>query len=187
MNSKNIEIELKFEVENENEILNKLKKLGAEKIFDGVEHNEIFVNDVIREKKMLLRLRKAGQRNILTLKTNIEKGEFKRANEFEIEISNFSCAKTILENLGFEVFWIYEKIRKDFKINDVKVSVDKLPFGVFVEIEGNEKRILETAQKLGLDIRNGLSKTYMDLYREYCEQRGLEMENLIFWKKSSSG
>ncbi len=93
MNPKNIEIEVKFKIENENEVIKKLDSMGARKVAEGLEHNEIFDDGSLRGRGMLLRLRKFGNKSILTFKVGITKREFKEAEEIEIEVNNFEKNK----------------------------------------------------------------------------------------------
>lgn len=178
------EAEIKFRVDNENELIGKLKALGAEKTKEGLEHNEVFDNGDIREKGILLRLRRFGGKNILTFKTAITKGEFKKADEIETEINDFQRTKKILENLGFGVFWIYEKETSRFLLDGTKISLDRLPFGTYMEIEGEESGIRNVIERLGLDPQKGITETYFELYENLCKEQGKEMENLVFWKRA---
>ncbi len=178
------ETEIKFRVENENEIIGRMEALGAEKTKEGLEHNEVFDNGDIGEKGILLRLRSFGGNNILTFKNGITKGEFKEADEIETGINDFQGAKKILENLGFGVSWIYEKETSRFLLDGTKISIDRLPFGTYMEIEGEESGIRNIIKRLGLDPQKGITETYFELYENFCKERGKEMENLVFWKRA---
>ena len=180
-----IETELKFPVENPDRILQELENLGAEKVSEGLEHNEVFDNGELRKKGILLRLRKFGGRNILTLKKGISKDEFKEAEEIETEISSFEKAREILRKLGYEVSWVYEKKRKVYILGNAKISLDILPFASFIEIEGSREEIRKVAEKLNLDIKKGITRTYREIYEDFCKKEGRETENLVFWRKST--
>ncbi len=178
------EIEIKFAVGNEERMLQKLLLAGARKASEGFEHNIIFDDGELRTKGILLRLRKSDEKSVLTFKTAIRKGEFKVADETEIEVSDFQRAREILEGLGYEVWWIYEKQKTTFVLGDAKISLDRLPFGKFIEIEGSEAGIRSAIMKLGLDPKRGIKETYLELYQSRCKEKGMEMENLIFWRKT---
>jgi adenylate cyclase class 2 len=178
------EIEIKFAVGDEEEIARLLTKIGAEKVSEGLEHNEVFDNGEIRRKGILLRLRTYNGKAKLTFKTTIRKLEFKEADETEIEISDFHRAKEILQKLGFGVFWIYEKKKTKFLLGATKISLDRLPFATFMEIEGSEAGIRSAIAKLGLDPAKGIRETYLELYKNYCKKTDDEIENLVFWKKT---
>lgn len=181
-----METELKFETKDKENLLEALDKAGAEKISSGLEHNLVFDyrDGSLRENGLLLRLRRFNGRAVLTFKKGIRKGRFKEAQETETHVGDFSKAKEILLGLGYEVSWIYEKKRTILSLGNVKVCIDELPFGTFAEIEGDRRGITDAASKLGFDPSGGITKTYLELYRDYCKERGEEMENLIFWKGS---
>jgi adenylate cyclase class 2 len=182
------EIEIKFAVNDEEKMVGRLLALGAEKLSEGLEHNIVFDNDELRNKGVLLRLRKTGNgKNVLTFKSRLPSTGFKERDEIEVEVGDFGKAKEILENLGYEIWWIYEKERTNFGFGGTIVSVDRLPFGTFMEIEGSRAGIRAAIAKLGLDPAKGMTDTYLGLYQKHCEEKGIEMENLVFWKKAGPG
>jgi len=180
------EIELKFRVEDENDMIRRLGTIGAEKTNEGLEHNIVFDSDdrTFREQGFLLRLRKFAGRNTLTFKRAVTKKDFKEAEEIQTGVENFGNMKEILLRIGFDVSWVYEKETTHFALGDILICIDKLPFGTFMEIEGTKEGIISTAKKLGLDPAEGITETYMELYEQYCKERGQEVENLVFWKKA---
>lgn len=178
------EIEVKFRIEDGKGILRKLGYAGARKVSEGFEHNECFTGGLIEEKGYLLRLRKFGDEALLTFKGPPEEGEFKEKEEIETRVSDAGRMRGILEMLGFGIFWVYEKKRTNFILGKAKVSLDRYPFATFLEIEGPSGDIKDAMEKLGLDPGQGIKKDILQLYTEYCEERGQEVENLVFWKKS---
>ncbi len=178
------EIEIKFPVENEERTVRILLAAGARKASEGFEHNVVFDSGSLRKKGMLLRLRKTGGKSILTLKKRQRRGEFKEAEELETGIGDFSKAKEILSSLGYEVFWIYEKQKSVFTLGGTVITLDRLPFATFLEIEGSRAGIRSAMAKLGLDPKKGRTESYMKLYEQHCAEKGIEMDSLVFWKKA---
>ncbi len=64
-------------------------------------------------------------------------------------VGDGSLVVRMLEELGFHVWFRYEKYREEFALDDVVVAVDETPVGTFVEIEGGDRGIDETAVALG--------------------------------------
>ncbi|MEE9323375.1 MAG: class IV adenylate cyclase [Candidatus Aenigmarchaeota archaeon] len=178
------EIEIKFRVDDEKEMSKKLESIGARKTEEGLEHNLVFDNGEIRDSGFLLRLRKFNNRSLLTFKKAITKKEFKEADEVQTDVKDFEGMKEILINLGYEIFWVYEKHKTNFSLGNTLICVDRLPFGTYMEIEGNENAIRNVIERLGLDPKKGITKTYLELYQDFCKEQGKEMENLIFWRKA---
>ena len=55
----------------------------------------------------------------------------------------------VLEELGFHVWFRYQKYREEFALDDVMIAVDETPVGTYVEIEGGEHGIATTTEALG--------------------------------------
>ena len=63
----------------------------------------------------------------------------------------------------------------------VGILVDVLPFiGNFIEIEGPEERIVETAGKLGLEMKDAITKDYGQMFRAYMEEKGMTERDMTF-------
>jgi len=94
-------------------------------------------------------------------------------DEQETVVANFESTKGILEALGYDAAFRYDKMREEWSLNGVEICLDTLPFGDVVEIEGPRDEILQTAEKLGLSMEQSHTGTYHDLNREYRIQHGL--------------
>lgn len=99
-----------------------------------------------------------------------------------MEISDPKKMKMILENLGFTKKLIMEKYREKWQLGNVEVVVDRLPFGNFIEIEGNKKEIEKTAKLLSLSLADGITDTYWGLWENYRKKKGIKDKNIIFKK-----
>ena len=86
----------------------------------------------------------------------------------------------VFEELGFQVWFRYEKYREEFAHEDVTVAIDETPVGVFVEIEGTERGISAMAAAMG----RGPSDYILDSYRSLFVQRrdafGLTGNDMVF-------
>ncbi|MCS6952931.1 MAG: class IV adenylate cyclase [Bryobacterales bacterium] len=121
----------------------------------------------------VLRLRRFGGRSTLTYKGPTQRGRHKRRLEAEVEISDTSTAEWILQQLGFRVVFRYEKYRTGFARTrgEGRVFLDETPIGCFLELEGSSRWIDDTARLLGVSRSFYITKTYMDLYREFRKIR----------------
>lgn len=179
-----IETEIKFKLGAPAKIRGKLKEIGAKRVGKNLEQGIIFddAKNSLRKKRILLRLRK-GKYNLLTLKMPVKNAgrKFKERKEIEVKVSDFSEAKKILEGIGFKVDHAYEKIRESFIFHKTRIELDKLPFlGYYLEIEGTQKGIQDTAKKLGLNLRDGITKNYLQIAREFFAKRKQKYNELLF-------
>lgn len=179
------EIEIKFKIGSPGSIRKKLKNLGAKFLGKAFERTVRFdtKNKNLEEEGKFLRVR-TGFKSVITFKRKIAKKNigFKEREEIEFEILNPKEMEIILENLGFTKKLIMEKYREKWQWENAEIVIDKLPFGNFIEIEGNKKAIIKTARYLGLNLKDGITATYWDLWKDYRKKRGIRNENIVFRK-----
>lgn len=165
------EIEVKVVVKDFKEIKKKLKELGAKKKCPKtLEKNILFdhKNLKIKEKNFVLRLRRFGKVNLLTLKTKTKgKKGFKVREEINLFINDFEKMQIILKKLGFYEVFYYEKYREDYIYNGLNISLDKTPIGNYVEIEGDYENILKFLAEINVKIEETISLSYLQLFRVF--------------------
>ncbi len=134
------------------EIIQKLVELGATFIKEVFEVNYQHRGGEMDERGATLRLRKIGDYTTLTYKEKVrsDNGGAKSKIEFETNVSDVEATEAIIERLGYRLTAVYEKRRKYWRLGDVEVVIDELPFGLYMEIEGTEDAIDWAAGKLGL-------------------------------------
>ena len=66
---------------------------------------------------------------------------------------------------------VYEKRRETWSLAGAEVVIDELPFGLFVEIEGDEPDILKAEKLLGLDSDGGVQEPYPTLTLRHGTER----------------
>lgn len=177
-----IENEVKFRIGDTRPVEEKLRSAGAKLIESGLERNIRYGNDFLRKSKDLLRLRSYGGSAVVTHKRKLASvKEYKVREETEITVSSFESARKILEAIGFEKAWIYEKKRQVWVLDGVEVLIDELPLiGNFVEIEGSNEEIERTAGKLGFDMKGARTTSYTEEYTEWRKANHLPKEDLVF-------
>ncbi len=171
-----VEIEVKFHVADTRRLREQLAAIGAVCGTRARETNIRFEdsqNGLYRQ-NALLRLRKA---EIITLTykskpadTDGSGGEsagppdFKILNEVEVVVDDFDGMHRILEALGFHAEQIYEKIRETWTLEQTRICLDEMPFGVFMEIEGPPEAIRKAAGLLGLIWSERILCNYLQMF-----------------------
>lgn len=101
--------------------------------------------------------------------------------EIEFGADDFEVAKRLFTALGYQVVVMYEKYREVYRIGDVIVTLDELPFGNFVEVEGPNRMMIEAvADMLGLNWSLGIATNYLGLFEIVKTNRGLTFNDLTF-------
>ena len=137
-------------------------------------------DDLLRRRRSVLRVRMESGKSFLTFKGPVQPTIVKLRQELETIIGDGPLLVRILEELGFRVWFRYEKYREEFALDNVIVAVDETPVGVFVEIEGGDLGIAETAQALGRGPADYLLDSYRGLFVRHCEQRGVPPTDMLF-------
>src|SRR5271157_6531985 len=134
----------------------------------------------LRRGSRVLRLRKDDLAR-LTYKDNSQQiaGALSR-REIEFVVDDFDSAKQFIEALGYEVVFIYEKYRMTFEYKGAHIMLDELPYGTFVEIEGELEMLRPIAEELGLDWGKAIPASYHTLFERLCNSRGLAFRDLTF-------
>jgi adenylate cyclase, class 2 len=186
MSTNDQEIESKFYIRDLEAIETRLKKLGAIcTVSRGFEYNLRFDNsqDNLTRQGKVLRLRKFNDIR-LTFKGPGERlGGALARTEIELVIDDFDAAQKILEGLGYRVSAVYEKYRAMYKLGTALITLDELPYGKFIEIEGeNPEQISDLAQKLGLKPETAIPTSYQGLFEQLKATKNLPAKNLAFWE-----
>lgn len=159
-------------------VSDKLNELGAVFADESFEENFLHRGGVLDERRAILRLRKIGERTILTYKERIRNDlEVKHKIEFETDVSDVDAMEKIIGMLGYRLSVVYEKRRRTFHLGDVEVVLDELPFGLFMEIEGSYKDIAKAEKLLGIEDLEPEIRGYPRLTAKYGKQKGSFFES----------
>ena len=173
-----IEIEKKFVLSNDQreQVLENLNKFGAKLVGENLEENTLYSGGILMEKRAVLRVRKIGEKTILTYKQRIENdSDFKQQIEYETVVEKAKQMEKIIESLGFEKTLVYEKRRQTWHFRAVEIVLDELPFGQYMEIEGSVTAIAEAEMLLDVENLTIENETYPHLTRRF----GVQKEKLI--------
>ena len=150
-----------------------LGELEAEFAGEDFEENIIYGGGRLQELNAILRLRKIDGKTILTFKKRLpDESGIKHQIEHETVVENAAETENIFARLGFEKHLIYEKRRKKWRFRKVEIVLDELPFGLFMEIEGEFMAIKEAAMRLAAEDFETEHKTYPHLTAETGKQNG---------------
>jgi len=137
-------------------------------------------DDDLRRQRCVLRVRVESGRSLLTFKGPVQPSLVKVREEIETIVGDGILVVRILEQLGFHVWFHYQKYREEFARDDVIVALDETPVGTFVEIEGGERGIAEAAEALGRGPDDYLVDSYRRLYQVDCAARGVAVTHMLF-------
>lgn len=129
----------------------------------------------------VLRLRK-DRSMLLTYKgPGAIKNGVRIRTEIQTEVADFDSTKAILEALGYHVSLIYEKYRLEYEWQGAYIALDELPYGTFIEIEGQDThQIQRVCKDLGLDWDRRVTWSYAEIFSQICIREPIAPRELTF-------
>lgn len=179
----NVETEIKLLVPNLRDVEAQLVALGAAlhapRVFERNARYDL-PDGSLTAKGVVLRLRQ-DSRARLTYKEagTLSDGVMSRF-EAEIEVSDFGTMETILLRLGYVFAFAYEKYRTTYALNGCEVTLDEMPFGAFVEIEGEQTAILDVLRELQLEDAPRIEMSYAGAFNALRERFSLPFTDATF-------
>ena len=182
---KQLEVEVKFLVADLSAFRARLVAAGGtlkkERVF---ERNVRFdtPNNGLLKKGELLRLRQDAAVRV-TFKGEVPEdlhSEVKVREELEISVNDFDTTALIFERLGFAPVQVYEKYRETFTLGDLEIVLDEMPYGNFVELEGEESAIKTAAADLRLTWSKRITNNYLGLMADLKRFHQLDFDDLTF-------
>lgn len=164
------------------DIRRKMKELGAEKVKEEYQINNIydFEDNRLLNSKGYARIRITDDRLnnkevvYMTTKKMLSQGTFKVMEENETVVEDKEAAEKIFLSLGLYLKQSIKKYRESYKLEDSLIEIDIndknfCPFP-YLEIETtSEERLEEILDLLGYTLKDTTSKTIYEL----LEERGL--------------
>ena len=186
-NPKRTETEIKLRIEDLRAVRTRLRDLGFRIIRRRIfESNVIFdqPGNPLRIAGSLLRLREAGSVCTLTYKGKSMPGKHKVREELETTVGAAEELRLILERLGYQKVFRYDKYRTEFATDKKEgvVVLDETPIGNYMEIEGSPASIDRVAKRLGFQSSKYITESYGALYLQYCRERELPPADMTFSK-----
>ena len=175
-----IEIEKKIRLtkEQRDAVVQRLQEVGALLVREEeFEENTIYSGGSLSRETDVLRLRRVGERALLTFKQRVPTAAaIKHQREEETEVADAAAMHAILELSGFTPALVYEKRRQTWAFRQTEVVIDELSFGLFMELEGEEDAIEAAERELGVDGFPTEHSTYPQLAAENGRRVGEMIE-----------
>jgi adenylate cyclase class 2 len=137
-------------------------------------------DETLRRRGCALRIRCENGKSRITFKGPIQASSMKLRDEFETVVGDGALLLRIFEELGYHVWFRYEKYREEYSREDVIVAIDETPVGVFVEIEGTEQGISSMAEALGRRPDEYVLDSYRSLFLKHRDAHGLSGSDMVF-------
>ena len=182
------EVEVKFLVRDLPALEARLIELGAALATPRVFETNLRFDTrerAFRTSGQALRLR-YDTRAVLTYKGPARgEGGASSRQEIELQVDDFNAARRFLEALGYQVMVIYEKYRMTYRMDDVLVTLDEMPYGTFTEIEYAGEgdaftAIHSAADALHLNWDARCISSYLGLFDQLKLNLRLSIKNLTF-------
>ena len=179
-----VEIEGKWLVKDLRALEFKLNVLGAVLIQARVYENNLRFDTqdrTLSQQRKVLRLRQDKENRFTFKAPRKTEGGIRENTEIEFTVGDFDLAKQFLEALGYEMYFRYEKLRAVYELEGCHIMLDELPYGSFLEIEGeNSAAVAALAEQLKLDVTASSPLNYARLFSYYLEQTGQSFQHLTF-------
>jgi adenylate cyclase class 2 len=155
------------------------RRLQDDRLLDLPEGN-------LRQKQCTLRVRvekfSGGHTTAsVTFKGPPQQDIMKVREEIETTLADGDTMLRIFQNLGWRVWFRYQKYREEFITRDnVIVALDETPIGMFVELEGTKDAVAQLAQSLAKTSADYISASYRKLYETDCMESGRSVSHMVF-------
>lgn len=184
MSSNGQEIEAKFYVQDLNKIKERLGDLDARLIQERVPEVNLrfdLPDGRLRSQGQVLRLRRDTETKFTYKGGDKNNQGLLSRQEIEFVVGDFEKAKQFLEALGYRQVFFYEKYRATYQLEENLIMLDELPYGSFVEIEGEaEESIRALAEQLNLDWDAAVDRSYTLLFEDVRKSMHLTFQDLSF-------
>jgi adenylate cyclase class 2 len=137
-------------------------------------------DESLRRRRCVLRIRVENGNSRITFKGPVQPSDMKLRDELETIVGDGVLLLRVFEELGFHVWFRYEKYREEFCHEEVIVAVDETPVGIFVEIEGSEQGITSMAKLLGRRPEDYIVDSYRGLFLQCRDAIGIKGPDMLF-------
>lgn len=178
-----LEREIKLRFDDAAEARARVLALGATPFRGRRLQEDCLLDDAqqsLGRRQCVLRVRSENGKGVLTFKGPTLSGPMKLREEHETVVADGDTLLTILEALGLQVWFRYEKYREEFHAGDVIVAIDETPVGTFVEVEGDEEHIHDVARALGRAPSDYITDSYRALFLKHRAAGDIAGNDMVF-------
>lgn len=178
------ETEAKFYIQDLSRVKSQLEKLDAQLVQERVLEKNIrfdLPGAGLRAQGRVLRLRHDTEARLTYKSASLREQGVLSREEIEFVVEDFEKAKRFLEALGYEKLVYYEKYRTTYELNKTHIMLDELPYGNFVEIEGETiEAIRLVTELLNLNWAAAIGMSYNALFDRVRQALKLSFQDLSF-------
>jgi len=182
----NTEYEAKFPNIDKDAMRKKLQECGATLIYPEFlqVRAEFDMPHMVGNFGEYVRVRQESDKVTMTYK-NHQTDQIDGVQEIELIINDYQSGVDFLKTLGAIQTCHKENYREKWMLNDAEVTLDTYPFlEPYVEVEGSSvKSVIETANKLQLDMDTKLSDTNAALYAQkysITKEEAIHLPKMVF-------
>lgn len=189
-----VEVEIKLRVASAAEAARRLQRLKARLHEKRHLEDNVLYDDSARALQrrgdlLRLRTRQGVKGGFLTYKgppPRLLPGA-KVRTEIEVQVDEPMFLDRIFRRVGLLPAYRYQKYRSVYKLGELLISLDELPFGCFFELEGPKRSIDAAAKRLGYKPEEHIVINYRSLHIQHLRERGLPDQDLLFHHASREG
>ncbi|MFZ5365296.1 MAG: class IV adenylate cyclase [Patescibacteria group bacterium] len=168
------EYEVKILEINIDEVIDKLNKLGADKVSEKMQRRYIYDFNPKKDNSWI-RLRTDGEKTTLTVK-EIQNDRIDGTRELEIIVDDFEKTNLLMEKLGYFVKSYQENKRTRYILDNIEIDIDSWPqIPPYLEIEaGSAAEVESMAERIGFNPSRITSMNTIDVYKKY----GIDLDSI---------
>jgi adenylate cyclase class 2 len=182
-----IETEIKFRVENVDELVARLHAAGFHNQTPRAFESNILYDTPersMRARTEILRIRNYAGKWTVTHKRlpDVGPGEdaHKHRVETETEVADGAALAEVFQSIGLVAAFRYEKWRSEWTDGEGHCVIDETPIGDFAELEGSPEWIDRTAARLGVDRSAYMTLSYGRLFDLWKAEHRSSANDLTF-------
>jgi adenylate cyclase class 2 len=177
------ETEVKLYVPDLEAVKGRLEAAGATLAASRIYERNVRYENVahtLTASDIVLRLRQDSRVRLTYKEAARAQGGIVSRTEIEVEVGDFDAMQLILAKLGYTPYLVYEKYRTTYELDSAEVVLDEMPYGNFVEIEGEPAQIETIVARLELGSAWRSDASYMLLFERVKRRLGLTFNDLTF-------